>query len=79
MANFFSRFITSVWRTWASSLRTVVASTPRKRGGLRANWRVKPCLTIVITHAGTPGMACQASARVATVVQTSCVRAGRLW
>ncbi len=40
MAPFSSRFITSARRTWASSQRTVVASTPRKRGGFRANWRV---------------------------------------
>ncbi len=65
MAPFSSIFTTSVRRTWASSLRTVVARTQQKRGGLRANWRVWPRLTMAITHSDTPGMVCQASARLA--------------
>ncbi len=55
MAPFSSRFITSARRTWAFSLCTVVASTPWKRDGLRANWSVSPRFTVVITHVDTPG------------------------
>ncbi len=65
MAPFCSRFITSAWRTWVSSLRTVVASTLRKRGDLRANWSVLPHLIVAITHSDTLEMACQASAHLA--------------
>ncbi len=69
MADFSRRFITSARRTWESSLRTVVASTPQKCSGLRVNWSITSSY-----HNQLP-----AWQGVETVVHTGCMRAGRLW